>query len=171
VGVSKAWEEPIHKTLKALRDKFKLTWLRILMSYHKFPSFREVLRGDLNKKVMVGIESEDFMDRECNCKPSKVKGESLKFCHFGGQCRKKVVVYKDTCLCCGKAYIGNTSRACKTRSQEHWSQVKKKCVSGKASDTFAKHFASHFDTKPLSEDIKKLSKFEILWQGDPISTS
>ena len=36
IGKSNLWKEPIHKTLKSLRDKHNLKWLRISMSYHHF---------------------------------------------------------------------------------------------------------------------------------------
>jgi hypothetical protein len=49
IGFSNFWKEPIHKWLKLLRNRFDLKWLRISMSYHRFPNLRELLAGDLSK--------------------------------------------------------------------------------------------------------------------------
>ena len=40
--------------------KHGLKWLRLSMSYHKFPNMGENLQGDLKSKLMEGIESKDF---------------------------------------------------------------------------------------------------------------
>jgi hypothetical protein len=45
IGYSKLWREPIHKILKKLRKRVDLTWLRLSMSYHRFPNMREMLVG------------------------------------------------------------------------------------------------------------------------------
>ena len=40
---------------------------------------------------------------------------------------------------------------------------------GEFSESFAKHFASHFKEKPSPKDIRGIAKMEVLWQGNPIS--
>jgi hypothetical protein len=47
IGYSKLWKEPIHKLLKKLRNRFNFRWLRISMSYHRFPNLREMLKKPL----------------------------------------------------------------------------------------------------------------------------
>ena len=54
LGMSKGWNNSIHTILKELRNKHGLTWLRISMSYHKFPNLREIFQGDLNRKETHG---------------------------------------------------------------------------------------------------------------------
>jgi hypothetical protein len=73
LGMSKGWNNPIHAILKELRNKHGLVWLHISMSYHKFSNLREIFQGDLNRKLMDGIVSRDFMDQPCNCKQPCVK--------------------------------------------------------------------------------------------------
>ena len=67
LGMSKWWNDPVHAILKELRNKHGLTWLRVMMSYHKFSNLREIFQGDLNQKLMDGIISHDFMDQPFNC--------------------------------------------------------------------------------------------------------
>ena len=53
IGFSDIWRRvPIHATLKKLRDKFNLKWLRISMSYHKFPNIRELFQSDLTTNLL-----------------------------------------------------------------------------------------------------------------------
>ena len=47
VGYSKIWKIPIYKTIKELKEKHKLSWLRVSMSHHRFTNLREILNGDL----------------------------------------------------------------------------------------------------------------------------
>ena len=42
VGFAKFWKDPIHRVLTDLCKKFGLSWLRISMSYHRFPNLREI---------------------------------------------------------------------------------------------------------------------------------
>ena len=64
------------------------------MSYHRFPNLGEILQGDLVGKLIEGIGSKDFLNRECHCSSTKkVKVESA----YEGDCRAFCVVYKVTC--------------------------------------------------------------------------
>ena len=88
IGVSKFWKakkQPIHTILKKLRNKYKLKWLRIAMSYHKFPNLREILQGDLVTKIMEGVGSKDFDNDDCNCNKA-TKRDGL--CLYEGKCRR-----------------------------------------------------------------------------------
>jgi hypothetical protein len=38
------------------------------MSCHRFPNLREMLQGDLLKKLTKGVKLMDFKVRECNCR-------------------------------------------------------------------------------------------------------
>ena len=97
VGYSKAWRKPIHVTIKEAKEKFKLSWLRVGMSYHRFTNLREIFQGDLSKKLTEDVESKDFMTRECNCRLGNNSG-----CGYNDKCRRSVVVYKITCNQTGK---------------------------------------------------------------------
>lgn len=75
IGFSNFWTNPLYKILKDLRNKHKLPWLRISMSYHKFSNLREIFQGDLSRKIMENIHSRDFINRTCNCnKNTKING-------------------------------------------------------------------------------------------------
>ena len=47
-------------TIKEAKEKFKLSWLRVGMSYHRFTNLREIFQGDLSKKLTEDVESKDF---------------------------------------------------------------------------------------------------------------
>jgi hypothetical protein len=82
--MNKWWNNPVHAILKELQNKHGLTWLRMTMSYHKLSNLQEIFQGDLNRKVMDGIVSWDFMDQPCNCnRVSKIDGK----CAYNGECR------------------------------------------------------------------------------------
>ena len=66
----------IHRVIDRLKKSFNLTWLRFIMSYHRYNSLAELLNGDLTTKIGRWIFSKDLMDRECNFSlPSKVNGK------------------------------------------------------------------------------------------------
>ena len=178
IGVCKTWVTrntwnniiPIHVILKKLRDKYNLKWLRILMSYHKFTNLGEIFQGDSNNKLMDGITSKDFMDLNCNCINSMtVNGK----CIFGGNCRKSIVVCKATCKECGCYYISNAQQKLKMQMNQHFTNTKDLIKNNKLSDSFAKHFASHFqDKKHMSRgDVRNITNIEIIWQGNPMSST
>jgi hypothetical protein len=74
IGYSKLWKEPIHKILKKLRNKFDLKWLRISMSYHRFPNTREMLQEISSKKFTKGVVLMDSKVRDCNCRGDRGTG-------------------------------------------------------------------------------------------------
>ena len=165
-----ARKKPIRVLLTNLQNKYNLKWLRISMSYHKFPNLREIFQGDLASKLMEGVQSKDFMDRACNCNKSTKDEEG--HCIYGGQCRKSIVIYKATCKECDKVYIGNTQQKVKKRLDQHFGDTVRLANCGEKSDSFASHFAEHF--KQSDEDVRRkhvreMVKMEILWQGDAIS--
>jgi len=161
---------PFHETITKLRNKYNLKWLRVSMSYHKFPNLGQLFQSDLTRKLTKTIESLDFMDLPCNCnKNSKINGE----CIFKGNCRKSIVVYKAKCKLCEMAYFGNTQQKLKTRINQHLGEVCSLVNQGKTSDSFAKHFAQHHtvarETKLKIGEARKLVEVSIEWQGNPIS--
>ena len=99
-------------------------------------------------------------------------------CIYGGDCRKSIIVYKCECTC-GKFYIGSIQNSVKKRMQGHLVETRSLINNGTTSDTFAKHFASHFGEKSKGgrrkkgqvsiAQIRKLMKVSILWQSRPIS--
>jgi hypothetical protein len=160
--MSKWWNDPVHMILKELRNKHELTWLQVTMSYHKFSNLREIFQGDLNWKLMDGIISRDFMDQPCNCnRASKIDGK----CAYNGECRKMCVVYKATCKICNQPHIGQTQQKLKDCMGQHLNDVKKLVTKGTKSDSFA----TNPNPNPTSDEIRKMMKVKIIWQGNAIS--
>ena len=168
LGVSKHWSTPIHTRLRELCNKHGLRWLRVSMSYHRFSNLRDIFQGNLNQKLMEGILSHNFMDLPCNCnKTMKLHGQ----CVYNGDCRKMCVIYKVTCRICDNFYIGNTQQKMKNWQGQHLDDVKKLVMKEICSDSFAAHFAGHctLGVKPSNKELREMMKYQIIWQGNPIS--
>ena len=160
-----------HDILKRLRNKYKLKWLRISMSNHKFPNLRNLLQAYLNQKLTSDLVCKDFENLPCNCiTKCKINGK----CIFNGQCRQSVVVYEATCNFCTHQYVGNTQQFLKDRMYGHFQDVRSIVRGRPKSDTFASHMAAHF------EDVENKKSFtstmirphvttRILWQGNAIN--
>ena len=74
----------IHRVINGLKKIFNLSWIRVIMYYHRFNNLDELLNGDLAAKIGRGICSKDLMDRECNCfLTSKVNGNSFMKVNVG----------------------------------------------------------------------------------------
>jgi hypothetical protein len=108
VGYSKAWITPIHKVIKEIKERFKLSWLRVSMSYHRFSNLREVFQGDLSKKLTLDVKSKDFETLECNCRLG-----SEKRCGYDNMCRKSIIVYKVECKETSKSTLGTLNSTSK----------------------------------------------------------
>jgi hypothetical protein len=54
---------------------------------------------------------------------------------------------------------------------QHLNDVKKLVTKGTKSDSFASHFAQHCkkELKPTSDELRKMMKVKIVWQGNAIS--
>jgi GIY-YIG catalytic domain len=166
IGVSKAWMVPIHQTIREVKKKYNLGWLRVSMSYHRFTNLREMFQGDLSKKLTADVISMDFETLGCNCRLG-LNGK----CGYNNNCRKSIVVYKIECKNTSKVYIGNTQQHFKKRMQQHFNDVKKLHQHGIKSDSYAKHFSlqlSNFDN-PTPKIQRNSISCEILWQGNPIN--
>jgi hypothetical protein len=114
------------------------------------------------------IVSWDFMDRPCNCNcASKIDGK----CAYNGECREMCVVYKATCRIFNEPYIGQTQQKLKDKMGQHLNDIKKLVTKGIKSDSFASHFANHCkkEAKPTSDELYKMMKVKIIWQGNAIS--
>jgi hypothetical protein len=85
IGYSTIWKEPIHKKL---RNKFDLRWLQISLSYHRFSNMREMMAGDLSKKLSEGVKSLDFKVLDCNCRG----GRGPDKCQYRNYCRMPIVI-------------------------------------------------------------------------------
>ena len=138
------------------------------MSYHKFSNLREIFQGDLTNKTLKGIGSQDFQDLTCNCNAaSKINNK----CIYNSKCRTSIVVYKATCKVCEKFYVGNTQQHLKKRMNQHFSETRSLVSKNLTSDTFAKHFATHFTKgeKIATKDVRDKVSMDILWKGNPIT--
>lgn len=164
IGYSSIWKKPIHKILKDIRNEFEgLKWLKISMSYHRFPNVREIISGDLSNKILEDVESLDFKTLECNC-----RGGS---CNYNNICRAPIIVYEVKCKITDKVYIGNTQQHFKKRMQQHFGEMKNLFCKEIPSDSYAKHFASvwpHNSDPPTPEQQRKLISCKMLWQGNPL---
>jgi hypothetical protein len=98
---------------------------------------------------------------------SKIDGK----CAYNGECRKMCVIYKATCKICNQPYIGLTQQKLKDHMGQQLNDVKKLVTKGTKSDSFASHFAQHCkkEVKPTSNEIRKMMKVKIVWQGNAIS--
>jgi hypothetical protein len=118
--------KPIHKTIKKLADRRGLKWLRARMVHKRHQNLKEMLLGDIQRKVSRGVVSAEYekktRKKKCNCRSShKVDGQ----CIYGEECETCSVVYKVTCLCCGDYYLGKTQNSMKLRCQKHYQDVGK----------------------------------------------
>ena len=55
--VLKTVANEIHSVIKRLQKTHGLKWLRVRMSYHRFPNKGEILQGDMLGKLRKGIRS------------------------------------------------------------------------------------------------------------------
>ena len=91
------------------------------MTHKRHMNLKEMLLGDITKKIMQGIDDYEYVKKtkkgKCNCRSThKPNGE----CLYKEECETKAVIYKISCKCCNSFYIGKTSRSLKSRCQEHY---------------------------------------------------
>jgi len=99
-----------------------LGWLRVRMVKKRHQNLKEMLLGDLQAKVMQGIEIQPTTksQKKCRChKSHHVNGR----CLYKGECETPSVIYKLTCKCCGDYYLGKTQNTLKKRVQCHYQGV------------------------------------------------
>ena len=140
------WRTPIPNTIKRLRKKYGLGWLRVRMLNKRHQNLKEMLLGDIATKVMKGIQPTEYVKatrkKKCNCRQSsKVDGK----CLWNEECETTGVIYKATCKICDDFYLGKTQRGLKKRCQEHYWGI------GKFFDK-KKKFETRLST-PLSPDV------------------
>jgi hypothetical protein len=166
IGYSKCWTIPIHQTIREVKKRFNLGWLRISMSYHRFTNLREMFQGDLSRKLTLDVTSKDFETLSCNCRLGPEKK-----CGYDNMCRNSIVVYKVECKNTSKVYIGNTQQHFKKRMQQHFNDVKKLHQHDLKSDSYARHFAEQLSNfENITPVLQRNSiKCSIIWQGNPIN--
>ena len=54
--------------------------------------------------------------------------------------------------------------------EQHFQYIAQKVQQDKHYDTFAAHFATHFDQKPTPQQCRKTMKFEVLAKVNPIGS-
>ena len=98
---------------------------------------------------------------------SKIDGK----CIYDSKCRSSILVYKAECKECKSFYIGNTQQHLKKRMNQHFNDVRSMVNKDEPSDSFAKHFASHFPKgiNISTKDVRSKVTMSILWKGNPIS--
>jgi hypothetical protein len=128
------------------------------MSYQRFPNLREMSAKYLASKLTEGIQSLDFIVRDCNCKDQTGKGR----CQYGNMCRVPIVIYKITCKMTNKIYIENTQQNFKKRMTGHFQDVR----------SYAQHVTGIWPRGaevPTPGMQRNLIKCNILWKGNPSS--
>ena len=123
IGWSRLWRYPIHAIIKRLKLRYRLNWLRVSMSEHVFSNIRGLLQRDLQRKMMAGVRSLDYVPRACNCSQKRLD-KSTRFCVFGGKCRRSMVVYQFRIKETNEVYIGSTQNYLKKRFSGHCQSVR-----------------------------------------------
>jgi hypothetical protein len=84
---------------------------------------------------------------------------------------EKCVWYTKQLARCDESYIGQTQQKLKDQMGQHLNDVKKLITKGIKSDSFVSHFAHHCkkEVKPTSDELCKMMKVKIVWQGNMIS--
>ena len=135
------------------------------MSCHRLPILGEILQGDLVGKIRKLIGLKYFLNCECNCTSKTM----VKFtCAYRGECRIFIYFYKVTCRQSLSFYVVNTQNTFKKRMEQLFQDVDKKLQNDKNSDTFAAHFAQHFNQKMTPQQYREIMKFQIISQVNPI---
>ena len=137
------------------------------MSYHLFPNLGQTIQDDLVGNIKRGIGPKDILNCECNCNyTTKVQ----VICAYGGECIScgSCVVYKATRRKCLSVYVGNTQNNPPKITEQHYQDVDQKVQYDKNLDTFAAHFAQHFDQKSTPQQCRKIMNFGILFTVNPI---
>ena len=120
-----------------------------------------------------GLASRKFLDKPYNYNIQNRDDKGNCF-FFGEECHKKLVIYKLTCKECGYFYVGSTKNSFKLRAAQHFGDVKKLMTQDIKTDTFARHFKRCYTRKHRKvfdgRDIRKMTSFEILWHGNPLTT-
>jgi len=62
IKCTKSWTKPVHAMLKRPKQKHGFSWLHIQMSCSRFQNLRELLQGDLAKKLREGAQSKDWTE-------------------------------------------------------------------------------------------------------------
>jgi hypothetical protein len=156
----------MHKELKTLRDKHGLTWMRISMSYHRFPNLRDIFQSALTAKMIENVVSLDFQSKPCNCKAPKGQ------CNYGKVCREPVVIYKVKCELTNKFYIGNTQQFFKNRMRGHFQDVKQYVEKNVLSDSYARHsegLVPKGAKSPTPGEQRVQISCSLIWKGNPLS--
>jgi hypothetical protein len=82
-------------------------------------------------------------------------------------------VYKAQCTLCDHFYLGNTQQLLKARTNQHIYDTYRLVNKGHSSDSFAKHWATHFPSsgsiKATPMMVRQMLRVETVWQGNPIS--
>ena len=171
IGYSRALTTPVHKIINNLKGQLGLDWVRVSMSYHRFPNLREIFQQDLTTKLNADVISKDFETRECNCRPDP---SGVRKCGYNNICRTSLVVYQAQCNNTGRVYIGSTHQHLKTRAQQHHRDAIRfhKSKGKKKSTAFAEHFGTVFlNFQELTPRLLQNSiTYSILWKGNPLST-
>ena len=89
-------------------------------------------------------------------------------CMYDGKCRQYCIVYKVTCKFCNTIYIRNTQQSFKQQMNGYFNNVCKLVSNGTILDSFAKHFAQHFNSAPMCKTLCDNMQLEILSQLNPI---
>ena len=128
------------------------------MAYQKFENIEQTFNAHINKRIMTGIVSRDFKNRNCNCK-GRNKNQNRNLCYYNSLCRTCCVIYELKCKLCKMKYLGSTQQFLKARTAGHFSDVVKLKNRGISSDAFVAYFTKYlkkYNEKVITKDIRKI---------------
>ena len=166
VGKTAEWKIPIWVTIKKWAKHYGLSWMRISMSYHRFPNLRESFNADLKQKLNEGWTSRDFQNLECNCRDKAITG-----CNYTNMCRDRCIVYCVEDRLSKKLYVGSTQQHFKTRMRQHFKDVREYQQKGQTSDSYAKHFGYQLRgfRNPSNNLQRNTTLYSKIWQANPVT--
>ena len=92
LGFRNFWDKPTSRKIHSFIQEYKLTWLCVSVSYHKYTNLHQMFQSDMNRKCSLRIIDEDLPTWPCNCNVTSkmANGKYL----YNGYCRVPYVVYK-----------------------------------------------------------------------------
>ena len=136
------------------------------------------------RKFSRNVTSRDEKTRACNCSTGTRIAQNCQTCIFGLRCQEKCVVYRASCMCCDKFYLGRTSQFLKQRFQTHFNFARLQAnltpqeqAGLPPSSTFTRHLVHHLHTVHDPDEtvtlpqVRRLVRVNVLWKGNPVGCS
>ena len=181
------YKQPITKVVMQTMRNCRDVKFRYSTSYTKCPNLISIIKGDLMRKVQLGIIDADFRLQDCLSNPTRPGRYSCNKPKFGtyknnpckfsdNMCRTTGGIYSISCPIegCNKKYFGSTKKMLKERVGDHLSDVVTLLATSppKSADSFTQHLkTAHGDEFfDLIEKFREENDFRgrigraVLWQ-------